>query len=95
LNAGYSKYKVSAAAPSAHDLRGRPAGKLTPTVEPQILWIQTFGGGGGMIRPRVNWTPIRNTTIGVGVDIFTGPDDGFFGRYDNRAQVYTEVRYDF
>lgn len=73
----------------------RLAGKLTPTVEPQILWIQTFGGGGGLIRPRVNWTPIRNTTIGVGVDIFTGPDDGFFGRYDNRDRVYTEVRFDF
>jgi hypothetical protein len=71
------------------------SGKVAPTVEPQLLWIQTFGGGGGLIRPRVNWTPVRNTTIGVGVDIFTGPDDGFFGRYDNRDRVYTEVRYDF
>jgi hypothetical protein len=71
------------------------SGKITPTIEPQLLWIQTFGGGGGLIRPRVNWTPLRNTVIGVGVDIFTGPDDGFFGRYNNRDRVYTEVRYDF
>ena len=71
------------------------SGKVTPTVEPQLLWIQTFGGGGGLIRPRVNWTPAKNTAIGVGVDIFTGPDDGFFGRYNNRDRVYTEVRYDF
>jgi hypothetical protein len=76
-------------------LSGMISGKLTPTVEPQLLWIQTFGGGGGLIRPRVNWTPARNTTVGVGVDIFTGADDGFFGRYDNRDRVYTEVRYDF
>jgi hypothetical protein len=71
------------------------SGKVTPTIEPQLLWIQTFGGGGGLIRPRVNWTPVRNTVIGVGVDIFTGPDDGQFGRYNNRDRVYTEVRYDF
>jgi hypothetical protein len=71
------------------------SGKVTPTLEPQLLWMQTFGGGGGLIRPRVNWTPIRNTVIGVGVDIFTGPDDGLFGRYNNRDRVYTEVRYDF
>jgi hypothetical protein len=71
------------------------SGKITPTVEPQLLWIQTFSGGGGLIRPRVNWTPIRNTTVGVGLDIFTGSDDGVFGRYNNRDRVYTEVRYDF
>jgi hypothetical protein len=73
----------------------RLAGKLTSTVEPQVLWIQTFGGGGGLVRPRVNWYAFKNTTLALGVDIFTGPDDGFFGRYNNRDRVYTEVRLDF
>jgi hypothetical protein len=71
------------------------AAKITSAWEPQILWIQTFGGGGGLIRPRVNWYPVKNTTLGFGVDIFTGPDNGFFGRYNNRDRVYGEVRYDF
>ena len=71
------------------------AGKVTPTIEPQLLWIQTFGGGGNLVRPRVNWYPVRNATIGFGVDIFTGPSDGLFGRYNNRDRVYTEIRYDF
>ena len=31
----------------------------------------------------------------TGVDIFTGPGDGYFGRYNNRDRVYAEVRYDF
>jgi hypothetical protein len=69
--------------------------KVTATVEPEILYIQTFGGGGGLIRPRVNWLPFKNTKIGLGVDIFTGPIDGLFGRYNNRDRVYTEVRLDF
>ena len=71
------------------------AGKVTPTIEPQILWIQTFGGGGSLVRPRVNWYPVKNASIAVGVDIFTGPSDGLFGRYNNRDRVYTEIRYDF
>jgi hypothetical protein len=63
--------------------------------EPQLLWIQAFGGGGSLVRPRLNWYPVRNTTVGIGVDIFTGPADGYFGRYNNRDRVYGEVRYAF
>jgi hypothetical protein len=71
------------------------SGKVGQSLEPQILWIQTFGGGGSLVRPRLNWYPEKNTAIGVGVDIFTGAIDGFFGRYNNRDRVYTEVRYSF
>ena len=63
--------------------------------EPQLLWIQNFKDAGGLIRPRLNWYPVKNTTVGIGVDIFTGPSDGFFGRYNNRDRVYAEMRYDF
>ncbi len=69
--------------------------KLSSAFEPQILWIQNFRDAGGLIRPRLNWTPGKNTTVGFGVDIFTGPSDGYFGRYNNRDRVYTEVRLDF
>jgi len=69
--------------------------KLTSTLEPQLLWIQSFKNAGGLVRPRLNWLAAKNTTIGFGVDIFTGPTDGFFGRFNNRDRVYTEVRYDF
>jgi hypothetical protein len=63
--------------------------------EPQLLWLHNFKDAGGLIRPRLNWSVARNTMLGVGMDIFTGPDDGFFGRYNNRDRVYAEVRYDF
>ena len=69
------------------------AAKITAAWEPQILWIQTFGGG--LIRPRLNSYPAKNTALGFGVDIVTGPNDGFFGRYNNRDRVYGELRYDF
>jgi hypothetical protein len=69
--------------------------KLTSKLEPQILWVQNFKDAGGMVRPRLNWYAAKNTTVGFGVDVFTGPNDGYFGRFNNRDRVYTEVRYDF
>lgn len=69
--------------------------KLNGAWEPQIMWIQGFEGQGGLVRPRLNWYPAKNTTVGFGADIFTGPEDGLFGRYGNRDRVYTELRYDF
>ncbi len=79
----------------SYGLSATLSGKLTNTLEPQIQWIQTIGGGGGLIRPRLNWLMERNTSIGIGVDIFTGSIEGFFGRYNNRDRVYTELRYAF
>ena len=69
--------------------------KLTPTLEPQLLWIQNFKSAGGLVRPRLDWSVAKNTKLGFGVDIFTGPSDGFFGRYNNRDRLYAELRYDF
>lgn len=69
--------------------------KIGNSLEPQVLWIQNFNAAGGMVRPRLNWHAARNTTVGFGVDVFTGPSAGYFGRYNNRDRVYTEVRYDF
>jgi len=69
--------------------------KLTGSLEPQLLWIQNFKDAGGLIRPRLNWAAAKNTTIGFGLDIFTGSSDGFFGRYNNRDRAYVEMRYDF
>jgi hypothetical protein len=69
--------------------------KWTNALEPQILYIQNFDHAGGLIRPRLNWYAAKNTVAGFGVDIFTGPSDGYFGRYNNRDRVYAELRYDF
>lgn len=69
--------------------------KLTSTLEPQLLWMQNFKHAGGLVRPRLNWLAAKNTTLGFGLDIFTGPTDGFFGRFNNRNRLYAEVRYDF
>jgi hypothetical protein len=47
------------------------------------------------VRPRINWYPAKNYTVAAGFDIFTGPSDGFFGRFHNRDRAYAELRFDF
>jgi len=69
--------------------------KLTDHFEPSILWIQHFEGGGALVRPKVTWSFTKNASLGFGADIFTGSRDGFFGRFNERDRVYTELRYDF
>ncbi len=69
--------------------------KIGDVLEPQVLWIQNFRDAGSLVRPRLNWLIDGNATASFGVDIFSGPDDGYFGRYDNRDRVYAEFRYAF
>lgn len=69
--------------------------KLANNVEAQLLWIQYFRDAGALVRPRLTWNAMQNLTASVGVDVFTGPTEGFFGRYNNRDRVYSELRYAF
>lgn len=69
--------------------------RVTPAVEPSILWIQGLNVNDRMLRPRVAWYFARNWVAAAGVDIFSGPETGFFGRFANRDRVYAELRYDF
>ena len=48
-----------------------------------------------MLRPRVIWNFEANWSAIFGVDVFQGPPLGFFGQFDNRDRVYTELREQF
>jgi hypothetical protein len=48
-----------------------------------------------LFRTKVTWLFEKNWRVAAGVDIFSGPPMGLFGRYDNNDRVYTEVRYTF
>ena len=71
------------------------SGKLSPHWEPSFQWIQTFGGGGALIRPKLTWLPMANLSVAFGLDIFNGDRTGVFGRYANKDRIYTELRYSF
>lgn len=69
--------------------------KVTERVEAEILWLSSLQRSDGLVRPRVAWDFQRNWRLVFGVDVFYGPELGFFGQYDNRDRVYTELRYTF
>ncbi len=64
-------------------------------VEAQALWIASLNRTDWLLRPRVSWNFEKNWRLALGVDLFNGPPTGYFGRYDDRDRVYTEVRYSF
>ena len=69
--------------------------KLGDGLQAEVLYISSLNRTDYMVRPRLIWDFQRNWTLLAGVDIFGGPPLGFFGQFDNRDRVYTEVRYAF
>ncbi len=69
--------------------------KLGDRVEAEVLWITSLSESDWMLRPKVSWDFQTNWRLILGVDIFKGSPLGFFGQYDNRDRVYTELRYSF
>lgn len=69
--------------------------KMHEKLEAQALLISSFNRTDWLFRPKVTWQYDPNWRLAVGADIFHGPVDGMFGRYDSADRVYSEVRYSF
>lgn len=69
--------------------------ELTNNVEAQFLWISSLDRHDRLLRPRVVWKFEQNWRLTAGVDAFSGPPQGFFGRFANRDRAYAELRYSF
>lgn len=69
--------------------------KLTDRVEAQMLWIASLDRSDWLLRPKVTWNFEKNWRWTAGADVFHGPPQGLFGRFENRDRVYTELRYSF
>jgi hypothetical protein len=69
--------------------------KLGDKLEAEVLWIASLVRTDWMLRPKIVWSFQPNWRLIFGLDIFEGRPLGFFGQYDNRDRVYTELRYSF
>jgi hypothetical protein len=69
--------------------------KVLPKLEPQIFIVQSLNTNDRMLRLRATWHAVKNASIAFGVDTFTGPQFGLFGRFADRDRVYGELRYSF
>ncbi len=64
-------------------------------LDPELLVIQSVNRRDRLVRTKVGWSPSINWRLTVGVDVFSGPVNGFFGRFDDNDRAYAELRYDF
>ncbi|KFB76420.1 MAG: hypothetical protein AW06_002563 [Candidatus Accumulibacter cognatus] len=69
--------------------------KFSDKFEAQALWIASLNRTDWLLRPRMNWHFEKNWSLAMGVDIFKGSPTGYFGRYDAKDRVYTEILYNF
>ena len=69
--------------------------KLTNALEAQVLFISSLNRTDWLLRPSLAWNFEKNWRWRVGVDVLQGPSLGFFGRFDNRDRIYTDLRYSF
>jgi hypothetical protein len=68
---------------------------LHPKVESQLLYITSLNRTDWNLQARLTWEFRPYWRLAGGVDVFNGPGEGFFGRFDAQDRVYTELRYDF
>jgi hypothetical protein len=71
------------------------SGKIGASFEPEFLIIQSVTQNDSLMRPKLGWIPGKNWRVTLGVDVFTGPVTGLFGRFNDRDRAYVEVRHDF
>ena len=69
--------------------------RLGTNLEGRLLLAHSLNRSDWLLRPKITWTFERNWRMAVGLDIFSGPPKGVFGRFDNNDRVFTELRYSF
>ena len=70
-------------------------GRWGAAIQPELLLIRSLQRSEGLVRAKLGWIPARNWRLTFGVDVFSGPVTGLFGRFDDNDRVYLETRYDF
>lgn len=69
--------------------------KFADRLEGQALFISSFNRPDWVFRPKLIWNFEKNWRLTFGADVFYGPQLGFFGQYDNKDRLYSEIRYAF
>lgn len=70
-------------------------GRLHPKVTPEVIYIKSLNRDDWNLQAKVTWEFEKNWRVVGGADLFDGPDNGVFGRFDEADRVYTELRYTF
>ena len=53
----------------------------------EVLWLQNFNEGDGLIRPKASYEFLSNVKLWAGFDIFYGSNKGLFGQFDGNDRI--------
>lgn len=66
--------------------------EIGSAIELELLAAASLNRSDYMLRPKLSWKFAPEWRAVAGMDIFHGPQEGMFGRFDERDRVYMEVR---
>ncbi len=69
--------------------------KFLSDFEAEVLYVTSFNRSDYMLRPRLVWNVAQEWRAQAGVDLFHGPAQGLFGRFDDSDRVYVELKHWF
>lgn len=69
--------------------------KFMSDFEAEVLYVTSFNRTDYMLRPKLIWNVTQEWRAQVGADIFHGPQQGMFGRFDESDRVYVELKHWF
>lgn len=69
--------------------------KFMSDFEAEVLYVGSLNRSDYMLRPKLIWNITQEWRAQAGVDLFHGPEQGLFGRFDNSDRVYVELKHWF
>ena len=81
---------------SQHGVSVRASNKwFNETLEGEIAAVASFGRSNYFIRPKLVYAFTDNVKGSLGLDIYRGESDTFFGRLRNNSLLFSEMKYGF
>ena len=60
---------------------------INETLQAEIMWLQNFNDGDGLVRPKISYDLRENISVWAGADIFYGDKNGLFGEFDDNDRL--------
>jgi len=69
--------------------------QVSDTFAAEVLWMEGINRHDWMLSPKLKWTFSPSWNWLLGLDLFNGAPDGFFGRYADKDRINTALLYNF
>lgn len=65
------------------------------TLEMEVTYLIWFEQNSSIMRPKIGWQANDSFKVFFGGELYSGPDESYFGQFKNLSRYFTELRYSF